>query len=346
MVGKAIKYFRLKNNLTIRELASKIKVTPMAISNYERDARKPDIKTLNSLATALGIKVSDFLDDNGKTLKFEHGEFRKNVRLTKNRQEYIQEAVEEYFGRFYKIIKILGKEILGEPPKMHVIPLVENSELNAKELKKYLEITVRGPIENIVELLESKGILIVYLDIEDEDFSGINGSVNERPYIAINQNMTAERIRSTLIHEVAHFAFNWSNSMPEKQIEKQATAISGSFLFSYEDAIHELGNKRTKITKDMLQVCRKYGISMFLLVKRANLCNIITDGLAKNFFIKASKAGWRKAEPERIIKERPNLFANLVYRAVCENEITLQKGAELLKVPCDKLKKECCEIEG
>ena len=39
MFGKNLKYYRLKNNMTMKALADKIGVTNMAISNYESDNR-------------------------------------------------------------------------------------------------------------------------------------------------------------------------------------------------------------------------------------------------------------------------------------------------------------------
>ena len=83
----------------------------------------------------------------------------------------------------------------------------------------------------------------------------------------------------------------------------------------------------------MIAVAIEYGISMMLLVKRAELCNIVSSAVAKDFFIKASKAGWRISEPSRIKREQPSLFPQLVYRAVNEEEISAQSGAELLKIP-------------
>lgn len=59
------------------------------------------------------------------------------------------------------------------------------------------------------------------------------------------------------------------------------------------------------------------GISMFMLVKRARICGIINESIEKRFYIAASKAGWRKNEPNWDIEEvEPQLFNQLVYRAV------------------------------
>lgn len=346
MLGKNIKYYRLKKNMSIRELASEINVSPMTVSNYERDARKPGMDMIKALAKALDIRVSDFLEDHGNSLQFVHGEFRKNVRLTKTKQEYIREAVEEYFSRFFEVVEILGRKTLGASPKTHALTLQDDVEANAKKLREYLHLPASGPVGNLIEVLENQGILVMFLNIDDDDFSGMNGTVNGRPYIVINSNMSAERIRSTLVHETSHFAFAWPESIQEQENEKMATAISGAFLFPEDDAFRELGGRRTAVTNDMISVCQEYGISMFLLVKRANICRIISDTAAKDFYIRASRAGWRKAEPERTAKERPGLFSQLVYRAVCENDITVQKGAELLKQPYETVQKQCAAIGG
>lgn len=347
MLGKIIQYYRLKNNLSMRELASKTGVSPMTISYYERNARKPGMETLRALASALGVKVSDFLNEHGTDLVFAHCEFRKNSRLPQNKQEYIREATEEYFGRFFESVDIIGDKILADLPQVHSIPLSDDDEINAEALRRYLNVPLHGPVGNIVEALEYRGVLIFPIDTNENDFSGMNGTVNNRPYIVFRAGMSAERIRSTIIHEAAHFAFKWPDSISDKECENRATAISGAFLFSSADAVRELGPKRSYVTNDMLAVCRDYGISMFLLVKRATICHIISDSAAKDFYVKASHAGWRKGgEPERIQKEEPGLFKRLVYRAVCEGSISVQKGAELLKEPYNTVKDQCSAAIG
>lgn len=220
MFSKNLKYYRLKKNMSKKELASLVQVTPMAISYYENGERKPGMDIIKALAKALDVKISDF------------------------------------------------------------------------------------------------------------------------------KNMSPERIRSTIVHEMAHFMFIWSRGMEDKEIENRATAISGAFLLSESDAKRELGIRRSAITKDMSLICKEYGISMYLLVKRANLFGIITDNTAKDFYMKAGQHGWKRNEPIRINKEEPMLFSQLVFRAVCENEISIQKGAEILKQSYTFAADQCFAAEG
>ena len=93
--------------------------------------------------------------------------------------------------------------------------------------------------------------------------------------------------------------FKWPEDMSDKDVENMANAISGAFLFPISDMKRELGVRRSAITNDMVGVCKEYGISMYMLVMRANKSGIINDYVAKNFYINANKAGWRKNEPSR-----------------------------------------------
>lgn len=346
MFSKNLRYYRLKKSMTKRELAEQLNITPMAISNYESGKRKPDMEILKQMANVLGVRVSDFLAVRNENLIFRHGEFRKNSNLSVTQQEYIRESVEEYFNRFMTIVEILGGDVLPDAPVTNVLELSDDCENNAQLLRKHLNLAVDGPIHNLIEALENKGILIYTCDVENDKFSGMNGFINERPYIVINKNMSPERNRSTIVHELAHLMFKWPDDMEGSEAEKLATAISGAFLFPKNDALRKLGVRRTKISKDMLLIAEEYGISMFLLVKRAQLLGIISSNLANNFYVLASSSGWRKNEPSRIENERPTLFEQLVYRAINEEEISIQKGAELLKVPYNEVVSHCCFSEG
>ncbi len=333
MFSKNLKYYRLKNQLSKKALAEKIHVSAMAITNYEDGSRNPSMEILSALADVLGVRISDFLAVRNDKLVFQHAEFRKNASLSQTQQEFVKESVEEYFGRFMTVVEVLGGEVLPNAPDCHTLLLSDDNEENAAQLRLHLGFAPDGPIEDLIGKLENKGILVFECPVANSKFSGMNGFVNGRPYIVFNPSMSAERNRSTSVHELAHLMFNWPEDMSEKDIEEQATAIGGAFLFPKSDAIRELGIRRTSVTRDMLLVAEEYGISMMMLVTRAKLCGILSDSTVKRFYVAASQAGWRKAEPSRIEPEHPTLFDQLVFRAVNEEEISVQRGAELLQRP-------------
>ena len=338
MFNKNLKYYRLQKNMTKKELASKVDVTPMAISHYESGDRRPSMEIIKRLAQVLDVRVTDFLSNRNTNLVFAHGEFRKKSSMTKTQQDYIRESVEEYLSRFYAVVDILGGEVLPKEPAAHQLEPSGDPENDAQAMRKYLRLAESGPIGNLIELLENRGILVYVYETESKDFSGMNGLVNGRPYIIVNGSMSPERIRSTIVHEIAHLLFRWEDVIDE---ENMATAIGGAFLFPKEDAVRELGIRRSAITNDMALICKEYGISMYMLVKRASLCGIINAQIEKSFYIRANKKGWHTDEPIRIGREEPMLFNQLVFRAVCENEISVQKGAELLKKSYEYVASQC-----
>jgi Zn-dependent peptidase ImmA (M78 family)/DNA-binding XRE family transcriptional regulator len=341
MFNKNLKYYRLKKNMSKSKLASLCGVTPMAITNYENGNRMPDIKTIKAIAVALEARVTDFLATRNENLIYQHAEFRKNSTLTQGQQELVREAVEEYFDRFFTVVELLGGDVLPGFPSYHKLILKDDDETNARLLRKHLKLAESGPVGNLIEALENIGILVYLCELETDKFSGMNGFINKRPYIVANAAMSPERNRSTIAHELAHLMFIWPATLTDKEIEIRATSISGAFLFPKVDAVRELGVHRTAVTKDMLLVCKEYGISMLLLAKRAEICHIITESVAKDFFIQAGQHGWRKNEPSRIKAEKPLLLEQLTFRAVSENEISVQKGAELLHIPFAVVEEQC-----
>lgn len=61
-IGKKIKQLRAKAGLTQEQLASRLDVTPQAISKWENDAAMPDIATLPVLAETFGVTIDDLFD--------------------------------------------------------------------------------------------------------------------------------------------------------------------------------------------------------------------------------------------------------------------------------------------
>jgi len=60
LIGKRIKERRQKMNLTQKDLAEKVQVTPSAINQYEKGEKTPSTENLLNLARELGVS-SDYL---------------------------------------------------------------------------------------------------------------------------------------------------------------------------------------------------------------------------------------------------------------------------------------------
>lgn len=338
MLGKNITYYRLKQGMSKKELAQAIGVTPMTITHYEQNQRTPDIMTSRKLAAALNTNLAGLMATQNGQHQYAHREFRNQSRFSKTHQDYICASVEDYFDRFLTVSDILGAGALREVPSIHSLQPTMDAEEDARQLRMLLGFALEGPIPNLVGALENKGILVLQFEYENDLFSGMNGLVDERPYIIINKLMTPERQRSTLVHELGHVFFQ-EPEQDDSQWEKYMTAVSGAFLFPKEDAYNELGFHRSLVTSDMAMVAKEYGISLQMLAKRAQVLGILNEQAYRMFNIRLNQHGGRKNEPSRIEQENTSLFEQLVLRAIGEEEITISKGAELLKIPLSDMRR-------
>lgn len=340
MFEKNLKFFRLKKKMTKKELSEKCGVSQMSITHYENGTRRPDIEMIEKLAKALDVHVVDFLSSYNQNLVFQHGDFRKKSTLSKSEQEFVREAVEEYFNRFFDAVDALGGNPIAKAPACSCLNITNDFEKDALTLREHLGFGADGPIEDLIGRLEHKGILIMTVKIDNEKFSGMNGFVNDIPYIVINEGMNSMRKRTTAAHELAHLMFNWEEFKGDE--EKYATAIAGAFLVPREDLIQRLGLERRRITKDLTLVCKEYAVSLYLLVTRAKQAGIISESLATDFYIRANKIGLSRTENDWAENEKsPELFKQLVYRAVNEEGLSIHKGAELLQVSVSEVDDNC-----
>ncbi|MBO4898835.1 MAG: hypothetical protein J5509_00945, partial [Lachnospiraceae bacterium] len=84
---------------------------------------------------------------------------------------------------------------------------------------------------------------------------------------------------------------------------------------------------------------------MYLLVTRAAQVGIMSESLAKDFYIKANKAQWKTNEPSRVhYKESPMLLMQLVLRAINEEGVSIQRGAELLNMKYSDVEQYCGQV--
>ena len=60
-IGEKICYYRQLKKMTQEEFASRIGVTPQAVSKWERDNGLPDIMVLSGIASVLGVSADTLL---------------------------------------------------------------------------------------------------------------------------------------------------------------------------------------------------------------------------------------------------------------------------------------------
>ena len=120
-IGENIRQARQKAGLTQKELGEKLGVSQAAVGQFENDKSTPKIETLQKIATALNIKLSELVSIND-TLDFAFEKIEEN------------RIVREYSAIDTAIKDNLDK--MNEPAKKKVYDYTEDLIQNPKNWKE------------------------------------------------------------------------------------------------------------------------------------------------------------------------------------------------------------------
>lgn len=167
-----------------------------------------------------------------------------------------------------------------------------------------------GPIGNLIDLCERAGILVVLCEF-DGQVDGVTLNVRDLPpCIFLNSQVPADRLRSSLAHELGHVVMH---RIPTDTIEEEANAFAGELL------LPEKGLKRAvighRVTTDWLARQKAYWrVSMGFILYRLGFLGLIKQHQSQYLWKKMSAMGWRTREPQStdFPAEKPTLFPEIV----------------------------------
>lgn len=343
MIGERLKRAREAAGFALRDLAEQVGVSHTMISKYEKNKVMPSSSQILKIAKALDVRMEYFFRPS--KIKLEGVEFRKRSSLSVRNEKKLTVDIIEQAERWSELVE----QYPNHPIMQFSIPKEIPRQIDALEDIDDIADLVRevwgigfNPIPSMVDLLESHGILVINTDIPSENkFDGLSCSVSEYPIIAISSEYTGDRQRNTLAHELGHLLLD--GRLPKHiDEEKACNYFAGAFLLPKSSIIQSLGQRRQTLELGELYLLKhEFGISMGSILYRAAQLGIISQGIAKQFFISFRQKGWHRKEPmEQYPKEKTYLFKQLVLRALAERYIGESKAAELLVMPIAKFHKE------
>jgi len=342
--AERFKSARLMNGYSLQDVANALenRLTRQALYRYEKGEVMPDEEKINLLCKAFKVNKDYFF----RSTKVELGEieYRKLSKMPQKEATKVKEQTREYLSRYLELEEILGLPYEFDNP-LKDAGLVTSYEHITEAAKKLREIWKLGidAIFNVVELLEDKNIKVVKLYVDDT-FDGLQTLVNEKiPVVAYNANKInkPDRIRFTLLHELAHLLLKFGN-VTEREKETLCFQFAGAMLLPEETIKAELGEHRNKLsTLELANIKKQYGISMQAIVMRAKSCGIINEHYTKQFFFFINQMNWKVDEPyDYVGVEESNRFEQLLFRALIEDQISISKAASLKNQSVADFRKE------
>jgi Zn-dependent peptidase ImmA (M78 family)/DNA-binding XRE family transcriptional regulator len=333
--SERLKSARVMGGLSLQELADKLnnRVTRQALHKYEKGDFMPDSEMIAHLCDALGVRPDYFFRK--EEVNLEEIEFRKYTRFPVKAKNSLIEKAKDKLARYLELEEILGIESrfsITFPNE----PIRSNEQVDqfTLDLRNQLKLG-RGPIFNLIELLEDNHVKV--LEIESEDsFDGLSAWANNRqvPIVVLNNSKTRslDRKRFTALHELGHLVMNLEG-LTDKQKEKFCHYFAAAMLLPKETLFEEVGKSRHKVFIPELGAIKKqYGISIQAIAYRMKDLEIISESYFRQFMFFVSQMGFKSEEPPEFAyngEEESNRFNQLLMRALAEELISMSKAAAL-----------------
>ena len=327
--AEILKLAREARYITQEELATMLGVEQGTLSKIEKDILAIDDKLVQKISKVLDFPVDFFYQD--RKVMIVEGHYRRKVStpVKKMKQYAAQMTIAEWH-----FLKLMDEIELPET-KLPSWDVLEDGSpaMCAKHLRDFWKIP-KGRITNLTKLIEDNGIVIFPLDLgEMSGFSThINGNI---PVIYVNNNLSPDRYRLTIAHELGHIIFHCGNKVSqERDLESEA------YEFAIELLVPESNIKPyfTKVSIDKLADLKSYWyVSMQALLRYANTLGMVTQNQYKYLWIQMGTLGYRKNEPVSIPVEKPGLITEIVNAYVSDLGYSKEELASVLQVNVSEL---------
>jgi Zn-dependent peptidase ImmA (M78 family)/transcriptional regulator with XRE-family HTH domain len=170
-----------------------------------------------------------------------------------------------------------------------------------------------GPVRSVTAIAEQMGALVVALPLGGSEVDATSlHPPGEPPLFVINSDVSPERQRFTMGHEVGHVA---CAPVGETDPEEMAQRFAAEFLAPAAQVLADL--KATPVTPArLLQLKGIWLISATALLRRAYDLAVIPESAYRRISAQTSALGWRKGEPDPLPAEQPSVVPGLVRRAI------------------------------
>lgn len=233
--------------------------------------------------------------------------YRKRARLSAKAQRRIEA---EANIRKMQVVRLLRGASVHERFPFPAIPLNEvagRPEEAARELRRAFRIP-RGPVRDITRVLENAGAIIFTVNFGTDLVDGTNIRLpGIPPLLFLNANVSGERHRFNLAHELGHVVMHFATSIGDAEVE--ANKFANEFLMPKAEIRSDLQNVDLEAA---LRLKHYWGVSMAAIIHRAHQLNVIPTSRYRRLFTQLGAGGMRVREPQPLPFEKAETFEKLI----------------------------------
>lgn len=332
-----VKIAREYRGLSIADVAEKTKIEKATLARIEEGDQVISNEEIAVLSKVLQFPNSYFLLS-ATPYDFDNSFYRKKLSVSKKETRKAEASINLAKINFEQLLHMV--ELPGPNFPKYDLNEFKYVEDCAIHLRKFWNLP-HGYVSNLSGLLEKNGIVIINMDLDGADIDG-HAIITEDnvPIIFINKDLSADRYRMTLAHELAHLVLHLGQDVSEdRDPEKEAFSFAGEFLMPEREIVCDLSEVKLEKLKEL----KKYWkVSMGALIQRAYALGVITTSQYKSLWIQMSKAGYKTREPEELDFEReePSILDELFEVHIQELEFSPKELAEYLGLQVKEMKKK------
>lgn len=279
-----------------KQLAETIGRPPAAVTHYEAGLVRPSGPVLDTCAAQLGVLVGFFARGRPRLpLDLSDAHFRslRSARLLERwRALATVELVWELTKQLTRHVRLPALRLpdLGEA--------AAGPRTAARAVRTAWDLP-RGPVPHLVRLLESKGIVVVFLNFSHADrVDAFSIAAGGRPTVVLTADKgSALRTRFTAAHELAHLLLHADVIPGDITHEREADAFAAEFLMPAAQIAPELPTRVD--LPALLNLRHRWGVSVAALLYRCRELGTLSEASYKRAMMRISRLGWRADEPVR-----------------------------------------------
>lgn len=331
--GTRLKEARLFNHLTMSSLADQVGVSKQAISKYEHNKIEISSNVFQKLVQVLNFPLY-FFTDVEKVPYQDDGTFYRS-RLTATQSE---KQPSKTYKKAAAYLRDYFENYIDFPTLDTNIELDGSPENAANELRELWQLDDR-PINDIVDLMERHGLIIVNVDFNSNKVDARSGyvEIGEKQYyiVLVNaENTNFFREQFTLAHELGHYAMHAKLYHPQedllgqdyRNIENEANKFASAFLMPKDSFTADLTRDGFINLDTFIDLKSKWNVSIAAMVHRAHDLELIDDREYVKLQKQISYRGWRIKEimdDEKIMSEPKAL--NQAFELLEEHQVVHPK---------------------
>lgn len=325
---KMVVLARESRGISQKELAERLGISPGFICKIETDIKSLSEATLEKICKQLNYPLEFFYQD---------GEPFLPTSLNYRKRDHVSAKVlmplEAHLNIYRLNIETISQKLKLPEPNVPVLDLkkVGPEEQIAKQLRKLWKME-KGPIENLTELLEANGVIVISFDFGTERVDSRTILTKDRhPIIVVNKSNLADKQRFSLAYELGHLVMH-TETQPsyDRDIKHEANMFAAGFLLP-EGEIKKDFEKGISIAL-LGELKRKWKVSMVALLYRAVDLGFLNQNQKKYMLSQFNQLQIRRREPIDLDfqKEKPRLMRDLILTYKNAHKFTLKELAASL----------------